>query len=261
MDLIYGNTAKECDEKLRQVVSEKIKWYAAVGLPLNAKKSELLGIGYEPSPLMIDGNLIEAKQSITFLGLTISSDLKMDSHVTNVCNKLRAAAGRIRSEGRFFTIGDRRLLFNAWCRGTISSNALAYLPSCNSTELIKLNTALNCGIRAVAGLPRYGKAPLTVIRKKLNLPAAEDIKEHALLKNAWKNRTTFILSSSRSGPVTRGMNNLNVPHPIQKGALKDMVSTHTALAWNRLPTHIKTEEIATKAMNSLKKLCFPNKSR
>ena len=68
------------------------------------KKIELLGIGFSPDPLVIDDNIIEPKEAITFLGFTISSDLKMDEHVNNVCKKLRSAAGRIRSEGRLFTI-------------------------------------------------------------------------------------------------------------------------------------------------------------
>ena len=262
MDLVFGDTAKECDDKLRLLVSEKVKWYANVGLPLNAKKSELLGIGFTPSPLTIEGNVIEPKQAITFLGLTISSDLKMDSHVSNVCNKLRAAAGRIRSEGRFFTIGDRRLLFNAWCRGTISSNALAYLPSCTSTQLDKLNTALNCGIRAVASLPRYGKAPVSAIRIKLNLPSVWEIKDYVLAKNAWKNRSEFLLSSSaRSGPLTRGKSNYILPHPVQKGSSNNMVSTQTTLAWNRLPLPIKEEQNPTKAMAAIKRIFFPSKNK
>ena len=219
-----------------------------------------MGIGFTPTPLTIDGNVIEVKSTMTFLGLTITSDLKMDSHVEKVCNKVRSAAARIRVDGRFYTIGDRRLLFNAWCRGTISSNALAYLPACNSGHLQKLNTALNCGIRAVAGLPRYGKAPLSDIRKKLNLPSAQDIKEYILLKNAWKNRQSFLPSSPLQGPVTRGRLNLKVPHPDQKGTKKDMVSAHTALAWNRLPLFIKEETEEKKAIMAIKKICFPSKN-
>jgi len=191
MDLVFGDTAEECNDKLQMLVAEKLQWYSHVGLPLNSKKSELMGIGFTPTPLTIDGNVIKAKSTMTFLGLTITSDLKMDSHVEKVCNKLRSAAARIRVDGRFYTIGDRRLLFNAWCRGTISINALAYLPSCNSGHLQKLNTALNCGIRAVAGLPRYGKAPLSVIRNNLNLPSTQDIKEYILLKKCVEEPAIF----------------------------------------------------------------------
>jgi len=206
---------------------------------------------------VIDDNIIEPKEAITFLGFTISSDLKMDEHVNFVCKKLRSAAGRIRSEGRLFTIGDRRILFNAWCRGIVSSNALAYLPSCNSCHLQKLNTALNCGLRAVAGLPRYGKAPLSSIRTSLKLPNVEDIRNFVLLKNAWKSRSQFLPSLVSQGPVTRGRSNLNVPHPVQKGPVKDMVATHTALAWNRLPLFIKEESHEKKALLEIKKICFP----
>jgi len=258
-DLVWGDTDSECNEKIKLVVSDKLKWYSDVGLPLNAKKSELLGVGFTPDPISIEGNVIEPKQAIKFLGVTITSDLKMDTHVNNICNKLRFSAGRIRSEGMLFSIGDRRLLFNAWCRGTMTSNALAYLPSCNASHLQQLNTALNCGLRSVAGLPRYGKAPLTAIRENLKLPTADNIKEYVLLKNAWKHRSSFS-SPVQQGPVTRGRSNLNVPHPVQKGPAKDMVMTHTTLAWNRLPLHIKIESKEKKALEELKKFCFPNKA-
>jgi len=61
------------------------------------------------------------------------------------------------------------------------------------------------------------------------------------------------------GPVTRGRSILNVPHPVQKGPVKDMVATHTALAWNQLPLFIKEESCEKKALLEIKKKCFPKK--
>ena len=87
-----------------------------------------MGVGCIPDAIMVDGCLVAPKNEIKFLGLKISSDLGWKSHVKSLCDNIRFSAGRIRTEGRFFSMRDKKLLFNGWIRVLVRSNALAYLP-------------------------------------------------------------------------------------------------------------------------------------
>ena len=51
MDLVYGDSECECNEKIKAAVTEKIKWYTNVGLPLNAKKVNYLASDSRRIPL------------------------------------------------------------------------------------------------------------------------------------------------------------------------------------------------------------------
>ena len=70
-----------------------------------------------------------SKNEIKFHDLKISSDLGWKSHIKSLCDKLRFSAGKIRTKGRFFSMKDKKLLFNGWIRGLVHSNGLAYLSS------------------------------------------------------------------------------------------------------------------------------------
>ena len=164
-DVIYGDSIRECNEKLRAVVDQRRAWYRDMGLVLNDKKTEILGINFIPDPITIEDIVILPKSEITFLGVTIQSDLKWSSHIQSLRGKIYAAANRIRTEARHLSITDRRILYFGWVQGYIISNGLAYLPTLNKTEQLSLQTAANAAVRAVVGLPRYGQAEISSLRK------------------------------------------------------------------------------------------------
>jgi len=137
-DVIYGDSIRECNEKLRAVVDQRRAWYRDMGLVLNDKKTEILGINFIPDPITIEDIIILPKSEITFLGVTIQSDLKWSSHIQSLCGKIYAAANRIHTEARHLSITDRRILYFGWVQGYIISNGLAYLPTLNKTEQLSL---------------------------------------------------------------------------------------------------------------------------
>jgi len=98
-NVISADSFEECNSKLQKVATELALWFDMVGLTMNIKKSEVIGFGFDPNPILINGETIYPSKSIKFLGLTIQQNLKWSLHVDNLCNKLRASAGRIRFEG------------------------------------------------------------------------------------------------------------------------------------------------------------------
>ena len=204
---------------------------------------------------MVDGCLVAPKNEIKFLGLTISSDLSWKSHTKSLCDKIRFSAGRIRTEGRFFSMKDKKLLFNGWIRGLVHSNGLAYLPFVNKNELKDIQVAMNSGIRAMFGLRRFGNDPIGDLRKDLKIPTILEIKKYVVHKAAWASRDKFLSYESR-GPVTRGRSKMNLPLPDEKGWRGKMVSTILFKAWNELSCVVKSCNIEEKVKYLLKQEIF-----
>ena len=254
MDVVHGKTIEECNEKITSLIKERITWYNQIGISLNIGKTELIGFGFVPDPISIGKTMISPSTEITFLGVKIQSDLRWKNHVTTLCNKIRSAAGRIRVDGRNFSISDKRKLFSGWILGLINSNGLAYLPSATKSELSDLQTAMNAGIRAIIGIPRFGFYNISDIRKKLHLPSVEDLKRRIVSIEAWKRLAFHNEAHNCTGPTTRARKNLKLPLPDQRGHRGKMTISHLTPAWNNLPLSIKTMESISNVKIHIKKL-------
>ena len=251
-DVIHARSSEDCNKRILEVVSDRIQWFKDVGLTMNIPKTELMGIGFTPSDVTIGDTVIHPKNEIKFLGTIIQANLKWESQVSFLRNKLRSAAARIRTEGRHFTVSDKRILFHGWVVGQLHCNGLAFLPALNMTEIDQLQRAMNAGIRAVVGLPRYGYAPISDITAKLGLPTLQKIKEKVLLQAAWK-RFHEHKPKYSDGPMTRGRSMANIPHGNQKGHAGKISSTVLIPFWNRLPLTIKEQSDPRKAKRDIKK--------
>ena len=171
--------------------------------------------------------------------MKISSNLGWKSHLKSLCDNIRFAAGRIRTEGRFFSLRDKKLLFNGWIRGRVHSNGLAFLPFVTKKELNDIQVAMNSGIRAMFNLRRFGNDSISDLRRDLMIPSILEIKNYVIYKAAWACRDKF-LSYESSGPLTRSRSKLNVPLPDEKGWRGKMVSTILFKAWNELSCVVKS---------------------
>ena len=253
--IVYGSTMEELNKKIESAVKEREDWYRLAGFSINGKKSELMGVGCIPDAIMVDGCLVAPKNEIKFLGLMISSDLSWKSYTKSLCDKIRFAAGRIRTEGRFFSMRDKKLLFNGWIRGLVHSNGLAYLPFLNKNELKDIQVAMNSGIRAMFGLRRFGNDPIGDLRKDLKIPTILEITKYVVHKAAWASRDKFLSYESR-GPMTRNRSKMNLPLPDEKGWRGKMVSTILFKAWNELSCVVKSCNIEEKVKYLLKREIF-----
>ena len=255
-DVISAPTIRECNKKIKLLLSERSKWFGLAGMTLNAAKTQIVGFGFKPDVHTLHDIEVQPSSSFKFLGMTIEGNLSIDTHVANVCSKIRAAAARIRMEGSFLTMCDRRSLYQAWVNGVLCSNGGAYLPLLNTTQTHNIQLACNQAIRAVAKLPRKSHdISITEIRNKLNLPSVEQMVERKSLQLAWRARSSLRSlheQSEQTGPKTRARSNGNLPAPDQKGHRGKMISTSTRLAWNRLPLKIKEEEKFVKAKQLIK---------
>jgi len=195
-----------------------LRWHT----PFNASKSEIIGFGSHIEPLTINGQTIHPTSSIKFLGLTIQSNLNFQKHVDDISNKMRSAAGRLRTECRHLTLSDKRTVFNGWIRSLPTCNALAYLPHLNSSQLQQLNAAYNSGIRSIFKLPKKGYAPITELCERIRVPNIYQIKEYSILLEAWRRRSSF--NVQLKGPTSRGRAKLNVPLPNTKGMAGKILS-------------------------------------
>ena len=250
-DVIAADTIEECNMRIQEVANLRAAWFDAAGLPINTTKTELMGIGFLPDPIHINGKAIHPSTSIKFLGCIIQSNLKWNEHVSSLCQKVRFAASKIRSEGRYFKVQDKISLFNGWILGLVHCNGLVYLPNATAEQLNELQCAMNSGIRAVCNIPKYGIAPLSKIRNTLHLPSIFDIRDKILMIHAWKNRELF--KPLTNGPLTRSKANGNLPQPNQKGILGTLTSTHALCAWNKAPLDVKRASTAASAKRLITK--------
>ena len=253
-DVVVGDSMEELNHNIKTTASVRAAWFNLAGLTLNGAKSELMGFGVSPEPLIIEGATIKPSKFVKFLGLTIDENLSFNIHVDNIAARMRSAAGRIRAEGRHVNTNDRRTLFNGWVRSILSCNGLAYLPHLNASQLQTVSAAYNSGIRAIFNLPKKGYAPISELRSMLNIPSVEQIKDYILQKEAWKRRSNFIVPTE--GPITRGRAKLNVPLPNKKGWEGKRLTTILCDYWNSLPLDTKTEDNQTRATRAIKKTCF-----
>jgi len=253
-DVISGSTDSELNENIRLTATARTTWFNLAGLTLNASKSEIIGFGSHIEPLTINGQTIHPTSSIKFLGLTIQSNLNFQKHVDDISNKMRSAAGRLRTECRHLTLSDKRTVFNGWIRSLPTCNALAYLPHLNSSQLQQLNAAYNSGIRSIFKLPKKGYAPITELCERIRVPNIYQIKEYSILLEAWRRRSSFNVQFI--GPTTRGRAKLNVPLPNTKGMAGKILSNILVEYWNKLPTETKLENCPNRAKYAIRKLAF-----
>ena len=258
IDIVAGTSVADCNAKLKSIAQERVVWYKNIGLPLNIDKTVTMGFGFEPSPIVIGGITIFTKSEMTFLGFTIQNDLKWSSQISRLCNKIRSVAGRIRADGRHLTTADKRMLYMGWIQSVIFSNSLVVLSSISKAEMSDLQTACNAGhsagIRAMMGIPKFGYADITSIRKKFRIPSVDEIVDYSLQCAAWKMFGNCPVECS--GPVTRSRANLNLPHPDQRRHCAKSSVTFLTKAWNRIPLAVKQEEKLQLVKHQLKRSIF-----
>ena len=232
--LISGKHMDDLNNKVSEASIAKCDWYASAGFVINGEKSELMGIGCVPNSITVAGCEVKHKDSIKFLGITISSDLEWNSYVGKLCNKLRYAANRIRNEGRYFSIKDRTTLFNGWARSLLHNNALVFLPFLTKSLTSDLQIAMNAGVRAIFGLCRYGFENIASLRKSVKIPSVIEIKEYVCLKGAWDKRDWF-KRQLPANPRTRSQLKRCIPMADTRGWAGKALTTVLTSAWNKLP--------------------------
>ena len=134
-----------------------------------------MSFGFSGKPILVGGTEVQPTSCIKFLGYQLQDDLKCDKHVQIMCNKIRQSAGRIRHEGRHMRVQERRVLYHGWIQGKLMCNAAVYLPFINEGQKLELQTACNAGVRAILGLPKRGRYPLSQLRKSIGISSIQNL--------------------------------------------------------------------------------------
>ena len=130
-------------------------WCTANGLACNAGKTEVIHLSSwyartfnQISGINIGGVAIPPTQAARDLGVVIDNDLKLNTHVNNVCKSASFAIKNIQN--------IRKYLTQANCEGLIHDFVISRLDSCNSilyglqdTELNRLQRIQNTTARLV----------------------------------------------------------------------------------------------------------------
>ena len=256
--VVADPTEKGCIEKAELVCKRMAAWYDKVGLTMNARKTEVVCFGFGRNfdgGVSVKGELIKPSTTIKFLGVKIDNDLGMKSQVKHVADKLRYSAANIRKQSTGTNLKERIILYNAWIKGTVMSNGLAYLPCLNNDQLKEIQTAMNSGIRAILRKPKYGYFPISTFRASLKLETIEAIRDKIMGFEAWKQREKFMkLQSNGGGMETRARKKLNLIAPDQRGWRGKKVATKIQQIWNSIPLTIKMENNVAKARKAIKRL-------
>ena len=105
-------------------------------------------------------------------------------------------------------------------------------------------------MRAVAGLPRKGKYPVSSVRQKLNILSVEEVCQSLIYLEAWKLKPV-IEEQERNSITTRAKLRGDIKLPKKIGWSGKKFKTKKMEAWNALPQDIRNESKVEKPKSSL----------
>lgn len=127
------------------------KWSHDAGLIINSKKTKLMHIRsphakYNITPIIKSHTFecihnysqsckcetIELVQTYVYLGITVDTHMKWDTHVSNICKRLRAIAGRIYKIKYFMPISTLKIIYLSLAESTIRYGITSWGNSCKT---------------------------------------------------------------------------------------------------------------------------------
>ena len=253
VDIVHAETEDECNKLVSEAAKGMCEWFDTIGLTVNPRKSEVLGFGFTPNPVVMAGHTVHPSQEIKFLGLRIAANLRWSKQVEELCASIRRAAGRIRFEGRNLTIMDRRILYHGWIGGRLNTNMGAYMSMLTEKDINKIQVACNTGLRAVLGFPRRGADDLSSGRKKLGIPTVKQIIHQRELLLAWEHREELLVLAAK-GRATRRQEIGDVIAQDQRGKKKHLSKTRARLMWNQLPAEVRETGNRSRAKHLIRRV-------
>ena len=114
--ILFRPIISSCNvDALQSDINIVAEWISDAGLCLNANKSKVVVFSRKrvrPAVVVtVDSTVIPTVDSICFLGVTVTSDLKWNTHITNTCAKARQQLGII---NRSFNQANASTLFHLY---------------------------------------------------------------------------------------------------------------------------------------------------
>ena len=162
--------------RLESCTSDVSHWMAANRLKLNADKTELLWAGSKYGsislvgsgpPLRLGDETITASEHVRLLGVTISSDLSIDKHVSNISSSCFYWLRQIRRIRRSLDTESVKTMVHAFVSSRIDGcNTVLAGSSKASTD--RLQRVLNAAARVVSGTRKFDRGLTHLLHSELH---------------------------------------------------------------------------------------------
>ena len=98
--VVYRSISGPADiEALQSDVDKIVEWLGGAGLPLNTNKSNIVIFSRKSSrptvTIRANNSVLPCVDSVSYLGVTVTSDLKWNKHINTTCSKSRQLLGII----------------------------------------------------------------------------------------------------------------------------------------------------------------------
>ena len=229
------------------------QWFATNKLRLNAKKTEFMIIAnnrvrehYKDIKIKVDGNMLNEKQNIKILGVTISNDLTWDTHVNQLTRNLKFCFGSFSRACKYLTLDTKKLLYNASIASRLNYCDMVW-DSCTINTKNKLQTIQNrCARRIYNCQPGTSAPPLLKELGWLTLDKKRKLHKcvlmHRLLQGNGPDTLTHNLNQYKSVKTksTRAQTNDELSLPYHKtDYISKSFTYETAKLWNLIPLSLR----------------------
>ena len=125
-------------EKLEEVGKVLFEWFPNNFLKSNADKCHLILSTDEPFSIKIDNEVIKNSNNRKLLGINLNNRLGFDSHVANICSRVRKKSHALARISQYMSIHKRRMTMKAFI-----ASEFGYCPLVWMFHGRKLNSRVN----------------------------------------------------------------------------------------------------------------------
>ena len=262
--------AAEIQLALREDFNAVSEWLELNKLTLNASKTKCMFFGTasmlaRASPLVLShrGCTIEHVSIFKYLGVTLDSELKFDSHLSSLCKKISSRIGVLGRIRRYLPLKHRIMIFNAIILPHFDYASIAWsnTDAKYTDPLLALQrraARVILGVSTSEGILRDLKwIPMdvrwTIQRATMVFKISRNLVPGYMAQRFESLSETY----SGSGRITRGRSEGNY-QPCVSGTNwgRRRLASHGVFIWNGLPGSVKALQTIKKFISALKNLAF-----
>ena len=234
---------------LEQESMNLIKWFENNFMKANPEKFQAICLGkraYEGiDSFDLEGTQIKCEENVTLLGINIDHMLKMDKHVSEICQKASKQLAVLKRLGRFLTKQGKMTIYNSFIVSNFNYCPLAW-HFCNAASTSKIERIQERALRFISNdftsplktlLVNSNTVPLHVLRmqkmasevfKIVNKLSPEYIQDLVSIKDS-----TYNFRNERTAEIPRVKTT--------RYGIKSF-RFEAARIWNSLPNEIRLAE-------------------
>lgn len=181
------------------------EWFSINGLSLNISKTQVIEFSAKPNNHITEVNLgnfsIFTQKNVSFLGLTIDSNLNWKEHITILKKRLHSAIFSIRTLSRVVSLKSLLTVYHAYFESIMSYGLMFWGDSSQSTEVFILQKKV---IRLMAKVPNRSSCRNCFKNLKVLTMYSQFIFQLAVMVK--QNLKTFMESQVSHNYITRYKN-------------------------------------------------------